>query len=53
MGVPAEPEAFVAHVRGLLADIQEGLLRQAKAFRDGNIVDVKSYQELKEAVAAG
>ncbi len=32
---------------------QACLLQQARQFRDSNIVDVKSYDELKEAVAAG
>ena len=40
-------------MRGLLADIQAGMLRQATAFRDANIVDVASYAELQAAVAAG
>ncbi|KAG2438265.1 hypothetical protein HYH02_010963 [Chlamydomonas schloesseri] len=53
MGVPMEPAAFTAHVQGLLDSIQEGLLAQARAFRDENIVDVKSYEELKAAVAEG
>ncbi|GLC44306.1 Proline--tRNA ligase, chloroplastic/mitochondrial [Pleodorina starrii] len=53
MGVPMEAPAFVAHVRGLLDDIQAGLTAQAAAFRDANIVDVRSYEELKEAIAAG
>lgn len=52
-GVPLEPAAFVVHIQGLLDDIQASLLAQARAFRDDNIVDVSSYDELKEAVAAG
>ena len=32
---------------------QEVLLQQATAFRDANIVDVTSYEELKEVVASG
>lgn len=39
--------------QGLLDDIQGALLAQARAFRDENIVDVASYDELKQAVAAG
>lgn len=35
-----------------LADIQQALLERATAFRDANIVDVATYDELKEAVAA-
>lgn len=52
-GVPLEAEPFVGHVSALLDDIQAVLLRQAREFRDANIVDVCSYDELKEAVAAG
>lgn len=37
----------------LLADVQAGLLAQATAFRDANIMDVSSYEELRAAVAAG
>lgn len=33
VGVPMESEAFVSHVRGLLADVQAALLAQATAFR--------------------
>ncbi|KAG2429536.1 hypothetical protein HXX76_010771 [Chlamydomonas incerta] len=53
MGVSMEPADFTAHVQGLLDSIQEGLLAQARAFRDENIVDVRSYEELKAAVAEG
>ncbi|PNH09181.1 Proline--tRNA ligase [Tetrabaena socialis] len=53
MGIPMEASAFTAHVAGLLEEIQAGLLAQAAAFRDENIVDVASYEELKAAVAAG
>lgn len=53
MGVPLEGEAFVLHVRQLLDDIQGNLLAQAKEFRDANIVDVSSYEELKQAVTEG
>ncbi len=52
-GVPLEAAAFVQHVEKLLEDIQASLLRQAAEFRDANIVDVASYDELKAAVAEG
>lgn len=52
-GVPLEPAAFTAHVQGLLDDIQAALLREAREFRDANIVDVASYEELQAAVAEG
>eukprot|EP00878_Enallax_costatus_P007145 GHUV01007488.1.p1 GENE.GHUV01007488.1~~GHUV01007488.1.p1 ORF type:complete len:525 (+),score=170.90 GHUV01007488.1:230-1576(+) len=53
MGVSMEPSAFVATVKDLLQDVQESLLAAATAFRDENIVDVTSYDELKAAVAEG
>jgi hypothetical protein len=33
--------------------VQEGLLAEATAFRDANIVDVTSYDELKQAIEEG
>ena len=33
--------------------MQEGLLAEATAFRDANIVDVTSYEELKQAIEEG
>jgi prolyl-tRNA synthetase len=53
MGVPLESGAFVAHVQQLLEEVQEGLLEQAIAFRDDNIVDVASYDELKGVIEQG
>ncbi len=32
---------------------QEGLLAEATAFRDANIVDVASYDKLKQAIEVG
>ena len=32
---------------------QSNLLEEARTFRDASIVDVKSYEELKAAVAEG
>ena len=32
---------------------QASLLAEATAFRDANIIDVSSYAELREAIAAG
>eukprot|EP00271_Cylindrocystis_brebissonii_P015642 TRINITY_DN385_c0_g12_i2.p1 TRINITY_DN385_c0_g12~~TRINITY_DN385_c0_g12_i2.p1 ORF type:complete len:369 (-),score=103.92 TRINITY_DN385_c0_g12_i2:256-1362(-) len=52
-GVPMDAEPLLAHVRARLEDIQASLLATATAFRDSNIVDVKSYEELKAAVAEG
>lgn len=52
-GVSLEEGALVTHVEGVLAEIQESLLAEATKFRDENIVDVQSYDELKEVVASG
>ncbi|KAK9801960.1 hypothetical protein WJX73_001837 [Symbiochloris irregularis] len=52
-GVSMEAEAFTAHIHELLASIQESLLQEAIAFRDANIVDVSSFDDLKQAVAEG
>lgn len=52
-GVPMDPPAFVSAVQGLLQEVQDSLLAAATAFRDENIVDVSSYDELKAAVAEG
>ncbi len=40
-------------LQGLLDEVQDSLLRQAREFRDANIVDVSSYEELQAAVAEG
>lgn len=53
MGVPMDAPAFVSAVHELLGQVQESLLASATTFRDENIVDVSSYEELKAAVAAG
>lgn len=53
MGVPMDPPAFVSSVKDLLAQVQDALLAAAAAYRDENIVDVSSYEELKAAVAEG
>eukprot|EP00798_Chlamydomonas_sp_ICE-L_P001359 gene1359-32722_t len=52
-GVPADAEGFVAHINALLEEIQAGLLKEAITFREANIVDVKSYDELKATIAEG
>ncbi len=52
-------KSFVSHgglpsvVSGLLAEIQSSMLARATAFRDANIYDPKTYDELKEVVANG
>jgi len=40
-------------VAGLLAEIQKALLKRATEFRDANIHDVSTYDELREAVKEG
>jgi prolyl-tRNA synthetase len=52
-GVPLEPGAFVAYARAALDDAQAALLAEATAFRDANIVDVSSYEELQAVIANG
>ncbi|GAX72561.1 hypothetical protein CEUSTIGMA_g17.t1 [Chlamydomonas eustigma] len=52
-GVPMEAEGFTTHMKTLLDEIQASLLAEAHEFRNANIVDVKSYEELKAAVAEG
>lgn len=37
----------------LAAYAQEGLLSEATVFRDANIVDVQTYDDLKAAIEAG
>lgn len=47
MGVPLEKEELIKHIEETLDAVQNVLLEQATAFRDENIVDVTSYDELK------
>ena len=51
--VAVDPSALVAKIEGTLADVQGAYLAQARAFRDANIVDVNSYDELVAAIDAG
>ncbi|QDZ24055.1 proline--tRNA ligase [Chloropicon primus] len=52
-GVPVESESLANLVKSTLASIQDGMLEEAKQFRDSNIVDVATYEELKAAVEEG
>ena len=52
-GVSAEPAALVEKIATALDEVQAALLAEARAFRDANIVDVCSYDELKAAIADG
>lgn len=52
-GISMEPSVLVAYVKDKLNEVQSSLLERATTFRDSNIVDVLSYNELKEAIAEG
>lgn len=52
-GVSMDPATFVPTVQELLQDIQQSMLSAATTFRDENIVDVTSYDELKAVIAEG
>jgi len=52
-GVPAEAQGFTAHVTNVLSEIQDKYLAENIAFRDANIVDVTSLEELKKVVETG
>ncbi|KAG0475461.1 hypothetical protein HPP92_015147 [Vanilla planifolia] len=52
-GVSMDPSLLIAHVESKLDDVQATLLQTATLFRDSNIVDVSSYEELKEVVSQG
>jgi prolyl-tRNA synthetase len=55
MGAPGTSDlaAFVAHAKSELDALQARMLQAATEFRDANIVDVRTYEELKGAVAEG
>jgi prolyl-tRNA synthetase len=42
-----------AQIKPLLDEIQANMLASATAFRDANIIDVNSYDELRQVVEAG
>jgi prolyl-tRNA synthetase len=52
-GVSVEPSSLQAKVSSVLDDIQDSMLRKATAFRDENIVDVATMDELKAVIAEG
>ncbi|XP_059667118.1 proline--tRNA ligase, chloroplastic/mitochondrial isoform X1 [Cornus florida] len=52
-GISMESSVLVAYVKEKLDEIQSSLLGRALSFRDSNIVDVSSYDELKEAISQG
>lgn len=52
-GISMEHSTLVTCVKAKLAEVQSSLLERAISFRDSNIVDVSSYNELKEAISQG
>jgi prolyl-tRNA synthetase len=46
-------DGVVAQIKPLLDEIQSNMLAAATAFRDANIIDVNSYDELRQVVDAG
>lgn len=52
-GVSCDAESFLAAIEQLLDDIQVSMLNQARDFRDSNIVDVTSYEEMRRVIADG
>ncbi|XP_021757340.1 proline--tRNA ligase, chloroplastic/mitochondrial-like [Chenopodium quinoa] len=52
-GVSMEPDVLVSYVKDKLDEVQASLLSMATSFRDSNIVDVTSYEELKAAISDG
>ncbi|KAF7132193.1 hypothetical protein RHSIM_Rhsim09G0200200 [Rhododendron simsii] len=52
-GISMEASSLVAYVKEKLDEIQASLLGRATSFRDSNIVDVNSYDELKAAIGEG
>lgn len=52
-GVSMDEGALTEFVNNKLEEIQRSLLARATEFRDSNIVDVSSYDELREAIKEG
>ncbi|WJX34886.1 Proline--tRNA ligase, chloroplastic/mitochondrial [Trifolium repens] len=52
-GISMEPSILEAYVKDKLDEIQSSLLERAIAFRDSNIVDVSTYDDLKAAISQG
>ncbi|CAN1171215.1 Proline--tRNA ligase, chloroplastic/mitochondrial [Linum perenne] len=52
-GISMEPSILVGYVKDKLDEVQASLLEKAISFRDSNIVDVSSYEELKQAISVG
>lgn len=52
-GVSIEKVAFVEYIQKALEEVQEGLYADALAFREDNVKDVSSYEELSQAISEG
>ncbi|CAH9070572.1 unnamed protein product [Cuscuta epithymum] len=52
-GISIETSTLVPYVKAKLTEVQSSLLERATSFRDSNIVDVCTYNELKEAISQG
>ncbi|KAM0072211.1 putative proline--tRNA ligase [Helianthus debilis subsp. tardiflorus] len=52
-GISMESSVLVPYIKEKLDEIQSSLLDKAITFRDSNIVDVSSYDELKETISQG
>ncbi|CAK8568224.1 unnamed protein product [Lathyrus sativus] len=52
-GISMEPSILAAYIKDKLEEIQSSLLERAIAFRDSNIVDVSTYDDLKAAISQG
>ncbi|KAD5961224.1 hypothetical protein E3N88_12697 [Mikania micrantha] len=52
-GISMESSFLIPYIKEKLDEIQSSLLDKAITFRDSNIVDVNSYDELKEAISQG
>lgn len=52
-GISIEPSNLEAYVKDKLDEIQSSLLERAIAFRDSNIIDVSTYDDLKAAISQG
>ncbi|KAK7380359.1 hypothetical protein VNO78_32867 [Psophocarpus tetragonolobus] len=52
-GISMEPSNLEAYVKNKLDQIQSSLLARAIAFRDSNIIDVSTYDDLKAAISQG
>ncbi|XP_052186793.1 proline--tRNA ligase, chloroplastic/mitochondrial [Diospyros lotus] len=52
-GISMEASILVGYVTDKLDEIQSSLLQRATSFRNCNIVDVNSYDELKAAISEG